>query len=66
MKKHAQIKNEKTTSIEDKFKALQEIESGKPKSLVAPKYIVPRDTISTWLLTANKKKDNDRIFLWSD
>lgn len=56
MKKHAQIKNEKTTSIEDKFKTLQETESGKPKLLVAPKYIVPRDTISTWLLTANKKK----------
>ena len=46
----------KRTSIEDKFKALQEIESGQPKSLVAQKYNVPRNTISTWLLPANKEK----------
>ena len=46
----------KRTSIEDKFKALQEIESGQPKSLVAQKYGVPRNTIFTWLLPANKEK----------
>lgn len=46
----------KRTSIKDKFKALQEIESGQPKSLVAQKYNVPRNTISTWLLPANKEK----------
>ena len=46
----------KRTSIEEKFKALQDIESGQLKSLVAQKYGVPRSTISTWLLPANKEK----------
>ena len=46
----------KITSTEDKFKALNEIENIKPKSLVAGKYGVPRNTISTWLLPANKEK----------
>ena len=46
----------KTTSTEDKFKALKEIENGGPKSLVAEKYGGPRNTISTWLLPANKEK----------
>ena len=46
----------KTTSTEDKFKALNEIENIKPKSLVAAKYGVPRNTTSTWLLPANKEK----------
>ena len=49
-------KQKKITSTEDKFKALNEIENIKPKSLVAGKYGVPRNTISTWLLPANKEK----------
>ena len=40
----------KRTSIEDKFKTFQEIVSGQPKCYV------PRNTISTWLLPANKEK----------
>ena len=55
-KKDVCIANEKTASIEDKFKALQETESGQPKSLVAQKYGVPRKTISTWLLPGNKER----------
>ena len=55
-KKDVCIVNEKTVSIEDKFKALQETESGQPKSLVAQKYGVPRKTISTWLLPGNKER----------
>ena len=46
----------KRTSIEEKFKALEDIESGQFKSVVAQKYSVPRSTISTWLLPANKEK----------
>ena len=46
----------KRTSIEEKFKALQDIEIGQLKSLVAQQYGVPRSTISTWLLPANKEK----------
>lgn len=34
-------------SIEDKFKALQEIESEQLKSLVAQKFVDPRNTIFT-------------------
>ena len=46
----------KRTSIEEKFKALQDIESDQLKSLVAQKYGVPKSTIITWLLPTNKKK----------
>ena len=46
----------KRITIEEKFKSLQEIQSGQPKSLVAEKYGVPRNTISTWLLPKNKEK----------
>ena len=46
----------KLTSIEEKFKALEDTESGQLKSLVAQKYDVPRSTISTWLLPTNKQK----------
>ena len=46
----------KRTFIEQKFKALQDIESGQLKPLVAQKYGVPWSTISTWLLPANKEK----------
>ena len=45
----------KRTYIEVKLKALKEIENGQPKSLVAEKYDVPRNAISTWLLHANKE-----------
>ena len=38
-----------------KLKALKEIENGQPKSLVAEKYDVPRNAISTWLLHAIKE-----------
>ena len=34
----------------------KEIENGQPKSLVAEKYGVPRNTISTWLEPAYKEK----------
>ena len=46
----------KRSSIEKTFKVLQETESGQLKSLLAQKYSVPRSTISTWLLPANKEK----------
>ena len=46
----------KRTSIEEKFKALQDMESGQLKSLGAQKYAVPRSIISTWLLPASKEK----------
>ena len=46
----------KRTSIEDTVKALQQIENGQPKPLLAQKYGVPRNTISIWLLPANKEK----------
>ena len=46
----------KRTSIEKKFEALEDIESGQLKSLVAQKYSVLRSTISTWLLPGNKEK----------
>ena len=46
----------KRTSIEDKFKALQEIESGQLKSLVAQKYGVLKRTIPTWPLPVDKEK----------
>lgn len=46
----------KIASIEDKFKALQEIESGQLKSLVAQKYGVLKSTIPTWSLLVYKEK----------
>ena len=52
----SELQQKKRTSIEEKFKALEDIESGQLKSLVAQKYGVPRSTISTWLLPANKEK----------
>ena len=35
---------------------LTEIEKRQPKSLVAEKYSLSKNTISTWLLSANKEK----------
>ena len=55
-KKDVYIANEKTASLEDKFKALQETESWQPQLLVAHKYGVPRNTISTWLLPGSKER----------
>ena len=46
----------KRASIKDKFKALQEIESGHSISLVSQKYDVPRSTVFTWLLPTNNKR----------
>ena len=46
----------KRTSIGEKFKALEDIESGQFKSLVAQKCGVPRSTLSILLLPANKEK----------
>ena len=54
--KETSSQQKKRTSTEDKFNALQEIESGQPKSLVAQKYGVPRNTISPWILPQNKEK----------
>lgn len=53
-KEDVHVAKEKRTFIEDKFRALQETESGQTKSLVAQKYKVLRSTISTWFLPANK------------
>ena len=36
-------------SIKDKYNALKEVEDGKPKSQVAAKYGMPKNTLSTWL-----------------
>ena len=47
-------------SIEDKIKVLQEKESRQSKSLVAQKYGVSINTIFTRLLSANRKKENNR------
>ena len=49
-------KQKKRTSTEKKFEALEDIESGQLKSLLAQKYSVPRSTISTGLLPGNKEK----------
>ena len=49
-------RQKKRNSIEDKFKVLKETENGQPKSLVAEKYGVPRNTVSTWLLPAHREK----------
>lgn len=46
----------KVCTIQEKFKALQDIKAGESKSSVAGKYGVPKSTISTWLLPANKEK----------
>ena len=43
-----------TLPIKRKYKALQDISSGRPKKFVAEKYGVPKNTISTWL--ANREK----------
>ena len=39
-----------------KIQGVRRYKSGQFKSLVAQKYGVPRSTISTWLLPANKEK----------
>ena len=49
-------RQKKRISIEDKSKVLKVIENGQPKSLVAEKYGVPRNTLSTWLLPAHREK----------
>ena len=46
----------KWTPIEGKFKVLKQIENEQPKSIVAWLFGVPRNTISTWPLPANKEK----------
>ena len=61
-KKNVYIANEKSASIEDKFKALQETEKGRPKSLEAQKYGVPRKNISIWLLPGNKERITAAFF----
>lgn len=46
-------KQNKRTSVEDKFKVFKEIKNGQPNSLAAEKYGVPR---SKKFLPANKER----------
>ena len=38
-----------TRSLKKKYKALQEVAKGLPKSTVAGKYDLPNNTLSTWI-----------------
>lgn len=49
-------KQNKRTSVEDNFKVFKEIKNGQPNSLAAEKYGVPRNTVFTWFLPANKER----------
>ena len=46
----------KKLSLSEKYKAITEVESGTEPLKVAEKYGAPRNTISAWLLLANKEK----------
>ena len=48
-----------TKSIKDKYNALKEIGDGNPKSKVALKYGIPKNTLSTWF--KNKEKIFDAV-----
>ena len=45
-----------TKSIREKYAALREVEEGSPKSHVALKYGIPKNTLSTWI------KNKEKIF----
>ena len=46
----------KKLSLSEKYKAITKVESGTKPLKVAEKYGAPRNTISAWLLLANKEK----------
>jgi len=46
----------KPTSNGVKYKAILDVEAGMQKSLVAEKYSIPRNTLSTWLASKDKIK----------
>ena len=43
-----------TKSIKEKYAALKEVEEGSSKSQAAMKYVIPKNTLSTWI--KNKEK----------
>ncbi len=47
----------KTTTLEDKYKAIMEVEAGKKtKTQIAKDFGVPSNTLSTWLKKAEEYK----------
>ena len=46
----------KRLPLSEKYKAITEMGSGTQPLKVAEKYVIPRNTISTWLLPGNNEK----------